>query len=98
VDAQSGKTNSRRITREKIFAAYRAGPDAIASMIEYLQDMYEGELRSLRTDYEVLAEELKKLQARLNSDSHNSHKPPSSDGPGRRPYQKRSPSPRRAGG
>jgi len=67
VDAQSGETARRRITREKILAAYRAGPEALASMIEYIQEMYESELRALRADYEVLAEELNKLQARLNS-------------------------------
>lgn len=67
-------------------------------MIEYLQDMYESELRALRAEYNVLAEELKRLKERLHTDSHNSNKPPSSDGPARRPYQRRAKSKRPHGG
>jgi hypothetical protein len=70
VDDQAGIQRTRRITREKILTAYRAGPEAIASLIEYLQDMYESELRGLRADYAVLAEELKELKERLHTDSH----------------------------
>ena len=86
------------IPREKILAAYRAGPDAIVSLIQYLQDLYEGDLRALRADYDVLAQQVKELQERLNSDSHNSSKPPSSDGMARRPYPQREKSKRRPGG
>ena len=90
------------IPREKILAAYQAGPDAIVSLIQYLQDMYEGKLRALQMEYEAklaeLTEQVKQLQERLHTNSRNSSKPPSSDGPARRPYVKRKKSKRKPGG
>lgn len=90
------------IPREKILAAYRAGPEAIISLIQYLQEMYEVELRALRAEYEAklsdVAQQVKQLEERLHTDSHNSSKPPSSDGPARRPYPKRQNSKRKPGG
>jgi len=90
------------IPREKILAAYQAGPDTIVSLIQYLQDMYEGQLRGLQAEYDArlaeLAERVRQLQERLHTDSHNSSKPPSSDGPARRPYVKREKSARKPGG
>jgi transposase len=86
------------IPREKILAAYRAGPEAIVSLIQYLQDLYEAELRELRAMIETLSQQVKQLQEQLHSDSHNSSKPPSSDGPARRPYVKREKSTRKPGG
>jgi transposase len=86
------------IPREKILAAYRAGPDAIVSLIQYLQDMYEGQLRGLQAELAELTEQVKQLQERLDTNSHNSSKPPSSDGPARRPYVKREKSKRKPGG
>jgi transposase len=86
------------IPREKILAAYRAGPEAIVSLIQYLQDMYEGELRALQTQVETLSQQVKQLQEQLHTDSHNSSKPPSSDGMAHRAYPKRTKSKRRPGG
>lgn len=86
------------IPREKILAAYRAGPEAIVSLIQYLQDLHQAELRELRAMIEVLSQQVKQLQAQLHTDSHNSSKPPSSDGPAHRPYVKRQKSKRRPGG
>ena len=86
------------IPREKILAAYRAGPDAIVSLIQYLQDMYEVQLRDVQARVAELTEQVKQLQERLHTDSHNSSKPPSSDGPARRPYVKREKSKRKPGG
>lgn len=87
-----------RIPREKILAAYRAGPDAIVSLIQYLQDTYEGELRALRAEVAALSEQVKQLQQQLHTDSHNSSKPPSSDPPAQRSYPKRAKSTRTPGG
>ena len=83
---------------EKILTAYRAGPEAIVSLIQYLQDTYEGELRALQTQLDAHAQQLKQLQEQLHTDSHNSSKPPSSDGMARRPYPKREKSKRKSGG
>jgi len=95
-----GGTSSGRapIPREKILAAYRAGPEAIVSLIQYLQDLHEAELGELRAMIDTLSQQVKQLQEQLHSDSHNSSKPPSSDGPARRPYVKREKSKRKAGG
>ena len=87
-----------RIPREKILAAYRAGPDAIVSLIQYLQETYEGELRALRAEVAALSEQVKQLQQQLHTDSHNSSKPPSSDPPAQRSYPKRAKSTRPPGG
>ena len=95
-----GGTSSGRapIPREKILAAYRAGPEAIVSLIQYLQDLHEAELRELRVMIDTLSQQVKQLQEQLHSDSHNSSNPPSSDGPARRPYMKREKSKRKPGG
>ncbi len=95
---ESSFAGGRPIPREKILAAYRAGPEAIVSLIQYLQDMYEGELHALQAQVEAHAQQLRQLQERLHTDSHNSSKPPSSDGMARRPYQKRPKSKRKPGG
>ena len=91
------------IPREKILAAYRAGPDAIVSLIQYLQDMYEVQLRGLQAEYDTrlaeLIEQLKQLQDRLHTDSHNSSKPPSSDSIGsKKIVHTRKPSGKKPGG
>ena len=94
-----GITSARApIPREKVLAAYRAGPEAIVSLIQYLQDLHEAELRELRAMIETLSQQVKQLREQLHSDSHNSSKPPSSDGPARRPYVKREKSKRKPGG
>ena len=94
-----GGTSSGRapIPREKILAAYRAGPEAIVSLIQYLQDLHEAELGELRAMIDTLSQQVKQLQEQLHSGSHDS-KPPSSDGPARRPYVKREKSKRKPGG
>jgi transposase len=86
------------IPREKILAAYQAGPEAIVSLIQYLQDMYEDGLRVMQEQVETLSQQVKQLQVQLHRDSHNSSKPPSSDGIARRPYPKRTKSKRKPGG
>jgi transposase len=86
VGAETG-SGRPAIPRDKILDAYRAGPDAIVSLIQYFQETIE-----------ALSQEVKQLQEQLHSDSHNSSKPPSSDGPGRRTYPKREKSTHRPGG
>jgi len=51
-------------------------------------DQLLAENSSLRAQSEVLATRVKELEARLNKDSHNSSKPPSSDGLSKKPCPK----------
>ena len=56
------------------------------------------ENRALKEENRVLAEEVQRLKSRINTDSHNSHKPPSSDGFQKKPRSLRIPGQRPAGG
>jgi transposase len=56
-------------TREEILACYAQGPDAVVDLVGALQDAVG-----------VLSLRVKQLEDRLDKDSHNSSKPPSSDG------------------
>jgi uncharacterized coiled-coil protein SlyX len=59
-------------SRDEILAAYQAGPEATVALVEAVVTALQQEIADLSTQME-------QLQARLNKDSHNSHKPPSSD-------------------
>jgi hypothetical protein len=41
------------IPRANNLAAYRAGPEAIGSLIQYLQDMHESALLALQAEYDA---------------------------------------------
>jgi transposase len=59
----------KRLSREQIIDLYKAGPEAVVSLVEYLYEHIE--------QFEGRVSE---LERRLKTDSHNSGKPPSSDG------------------
>src|SRR5208282_3728384 len=61
-----------RIERAQILNAYKAGPEAVVSLFEYLQDT----LLAVIEEHERRIEELEQI---INKDSHNSSKPPSSE-------------------
>ena len=61
------------LSRDEILAAYAAGPEAIVQVVEASQ-------AEVRQQVATLIAQVAELTARLNKDSHNSHKPPSSDG------------------
>jgi len=63
-------------TNDEIHAAYSKGEAAIVDLFEAVGKQVEG----LATQLEKQNEAIKELQARLSKDSHNSSKPPSSDG------------------
>jgi len=67
--------------REDIQAAYEAGPEAVVALVEQLMAAHQTLVAELTTRIEG-------LEARLNKDSHNSHKPPSSDGPAKLPRRR----------
>src|SRR4051812_38355273 len=78
---------SGMITREEFQVLYDQGPDAVYAFIQ-----------SLQATIEALSTRVKQLEDRLGKDSHNSSKPPSSDGLAKKPKSLRSKSGRRSGG
>lgn len=80
-----------RIEREQILNAYRAGPEAVVSLFEYLQDT----LLAVIEEHEARIQE---LEEKINKDSHNSNKPPSSDVLKRKFTKKREPGNKKPGG
>lgn len=70
------------ITRQEIYELYEQGPEALADLIELLL-----------AQNEQLTQRVKELEDRLNKNSRNSDKPPSSDG-----LKKRPPKPKRIRG
>lgn len=69
------------LSRDEILAIYRAGPEAMVALVEKLWATQV----TLEQQVQVLTARVAELEARLNQDSHNSHQPPSSDGPAKRP-------------
>ncbi len=69
------------LTRDDILKVYAAGPGAVVALVEQLQATQA----ELRQQVQLLTARVAELEARLNKDSHNSHKPPSSDGPTKLP-------------
>jgi transposase len=75
--------------REQALAAYALGPDAVVVLVERLVagfgEQIEGvtaRLVAVETENAALRNEVQELRGRLVKDSHNSSKPPSSDGAG----------------
>ncbi len=73
-------------SRDDILAVYQAGPDALVVWVEQLLADQAQQIGALTTQVADLTTRLAALEARLNKDSHNSHQPPSSDGPAKRPH------------
>jgi len=71
------------LSRDDILAAYAAGPEAIVQLVETFQSQ-------LSQQIDTLTAHVAELEARLNKDSHNSSKPPSSDGLAKKPARSRS--------
>lgn len=81
------------VSRDEILSVYQAGPDALLVWVEQLLAAHADQLAQLlanqtRLEQQVqgLTVRLLDLEARLNKDSHNSHQPPSNDGPAKRPH------------
>ena len=69
------------LTRDEILTVYAAGADAVVALVEQLQATQA----ELRQQVQLLTARVAELETRLNKDSHNSHQPPSSDGPAKLP-------------
>ena len=89
--------------RERVEHAYQQGLDVVVGLVDELGGHVAalcGRVVVLEAESAALQTENAALRARLGTDSHNSSKPPSSDGPGSRPQPKsqRVVSGRKAGG
>ncbi|MBI2941777.1 MAG: hypothetical protein HYY04_15205, partial [Chloroflexi bacterium] len=81
--------------RAKTLEAYRQGPDAVLELVLGLGAEFAAQLESLsaritalEAENAALRAENEALRARLGTNSRNSSKPPSSDGPGTTPHPK----------
>ena len=68
------------LSLEEILAIYVAGSEAVVQLVEALLTTQA----ELRHRIATLTARVTELETRLNKDSHNSHKPPSSDGLGKK--------------
>ena len=64
-----GNQFQKKLSREQIITLYQAGPDAVISLVEYLQESIE-----------LLSKRIDALELQAKTNSRNSSKPPSSDG------------------
>jgi transposase len=87
-----------RVSRAQILDAYKAGPDAVVSLIEYLQEQNQSTIEQLLEIIDGLRARIESLEQKSTTDSHNSNKPPSSDGFHKRIHSRRQPSGKRPGG
>lgn len=70
------------IPREAIIRAYKAGVEAVVSLLDYANSIIEEQkkgISELENIIELQKEHIKSLEDRLALDSHNSSKPPSTD-------------------
>jgi transposase len=84
------------LTREEFQVLYDQGPDAVYALCVAMHATIEAQQQQI----EALSARVKELEDRLGKDSHNSSKPPSSDGLAKKPAPKslRGKSGRRPGG
>ena len=71
-----------KITREQILTLYKAGPEAIISLVEQLSEIIERLSAQVEEQQRSIAEQQRRIEAleqELRKDSHNSGKPPSGD-------------------
>lgn len=70
--------------REDILKVYDAGPEAVVSLIQGLIAAHQKQISELTGTIEKLQKRVEELEILVNKNSHNSNKPPSSDGMKRR--------------
>ena len=89
------------IKKEQVLELYEAGPDAVVSFILHIQDLLNNlglKVESQQKIIEQLERRIQELEAIIKKDSHNSSKPPSSDGYRKRPVKQEKKSGRKPGG
>jgi len=108
VMGKDSRNNIFSIQKQQILELYKAGPDAVVSFITQFQDLVnnlgqrvEEQQRIIEHQEERVQEQgrrIQELEALIKRDSHNSNKPPSSDGYTKRPVGGKKESGRRPGG
>ena len=71
--------------RARVVDAYQQGPDAVAALVVALLSELAAQLETVSARVAALEEENAALRAKLGTNSGNSSKPPSCDGPGAKP-------------
>ena len=96
---QNGGVDKENIGK-KALDAYGQGPDAVVELVVKVVAELAIQLEMLSAQVAALEAENAELRAGLGTNSRNSGKPPSSDGPGVKPHSKsqRTPSGRKPGG
>jgi transposase len=79
---------NRQSVRERVEQVYAVGVEAVVELVLRLLEEFAGQVSDVATRMAVLESENAALRARLGTDSHNSSKPPPSDGPGSTPHPK----------
>ncbi len=79
------------LTREEFQPIYEQGFEAVWAVIQAMQISYQSQITALEA-------RVKELEDRLGKDSHNSSKPPSSDGYKKKPVSLREQTGRKTGG
>jgi transposase len=77
------RTTPDKLSREQIVSLYKAGPEAVVSLVQYLQDtvgVLQDNNQILQQNLEQVHQRLRAVEEQLKKNSRNSHKPPSSDG------------------
>lgn len=88
------------LTREEIKAIYDQGPEAVIALVERLCAVIapqQQQMAQLQAQVATLQARVKELEDQMALNSHNSSKPPSSDGPAPRTRSLREPSGRKPG-
>jgi transposase len=73
---------------ETVQEAFQRGPEAVVALVLKLVSALSARVATLEAENVALRTENAALRARLGTTSHNSSKPPSSDGPGVKPHRK----------
>jgi transposase len=86
--------------RAGVLDAYEHGPEAVVALVVTLMSEFATQVETVAARVTALESENAALRARLETNSRNSGKPPSSDGPGLKPHptSQRVPSGRKPGG
>ena len=110
------------IKKEQILDLYKAGPDAVVSFVNHIQDLFNDLGDKIESQQKIIEQQegqiqkqqrqiqeqerrigkqgkrIEELEAIIKKDSHNSSKPPSSDGYGKKPVRQKKKSERKPGG